>query len=120
MNNEQLHILQHSLGLDKYGQGEQYRNSFVTGKGSKDFDKCNSLVVAGFMVDHGPQKLAAGSHFFRVTPAGVDAVALESPEPPKLTRGQKRYQEYLKNADCFESFRDFLRYDTGRRQGLYT
>ncbi|MHB0986236.1 MAG: hypothetical protein ACYC05_11690 [Sulfuricella sp.] len=33
-----LHILQHSLGLDKYGDGNQYRNHFVTGPGSTDFD----------------------------------------------------------------------------------
>ncbi len=38
----------------------------------------------------------------------------------KMTPSQKRYQKYLECADCFDSFKDFLRYDTGRRQGLYT
>jgi len=31
---------------------------------------------------------------------------------PKLTISQARYQRFLTVADCFESFRDFLKYDT--------
>ncbi len=38
-------------------------------------------------------------------------------EKPK-TRSQLRYQEYMKCADCFNSFLDFLKYDTNRRKGL--
>lgn len=48
-----LQILQHSLGLNQYGQGQHERNHFVTGPESQDFLDCGSLVVAGFMVDHG-------------------------------------------------------------------
>jgi len=29
----------------------------------------------------------------------------------KMTRSQRRYQRYLEIGECFESFKDFLRYD---------
>lgn len=32
LTSEQLHVLQHALGLDKYGQGEMYRNHFCAGE----------------------------------------------------------------------------------------
>ena len=35
------------------------------------------------------------------------------------TASQRRYAEYLEIQDCFDSFRDFLRYDAGRRKGLW-
>jgi len=38
--------------------------------------------------------------------------------PRKQTRSQKRYKEYLKIADCFEDFKDFLRYSELKRKGL--
>lgn len=104
---EQLHILQHSLGVDRYGRGDQYRNHFCTGPESKDFDLCNELVALELMRDGGPRKVMGGMHVFTVTPAGIDAVAFQSPEPPKLTRSQKRYREYLA-ADCGFSFAEWL------------
>ena len=104
---EELHILQHSLGLDRHGEGRQYRNHFVTGPGSKDFESCRALADAGYMKDHGPRKLAGGDHCFTVTPQGIDAVALQSPPRPKLTRSQQRYREYLA-AEANESFGEWL------------
>jgi len=118
MDKALLHILQHSLGVDQYGQGNQYRNHFAASSGDKDFDRCQRLVEMGFMANLGQREIWGDLHCFIVTPAGVEAVAVESPRPPKLSRGQKRYREYLKIADCFENFRDFLRYDTARRRGL--
>ena len=109
MDKELLHILQHSLGVDQYGIGPQYRNRFVTGPGSKDFENCAKLVELGFMKDHGPWQLAGGDHFFSVTSAGVNAMSSASPAPPKLTRGQRRYKEFL-DADWFDgSFGDWLK-----------
>ena len=105
-----LQILQHSIGVDQYGQGPQYRNHFATGPGGKDFDKCRQLTELGLMEDLGTRKLWGDMHCFVVTPLGIDAVALQSPAPPKLSRGQKRYREYLASSDCFKNFRDFLRY----------
>jgi hypothetical protein len=62
------------------------------------------------MIDHGPRKMHGGMHLFSVTPEGDDYIAQHSPQPPKLTRSQKRYAEYLEVADCFESFGDWLKY----------
>lgn len=109
-----LHILQHSLGLDQYGEGRQYRNHFVTGPGSDDFDNCTALVGMGLMKRHNPSALTGGDYCFTVTPAGVDYVALNSPKrppAPKLTRSQKRYQEFLHN-DGYYSFADFIGVET--------
>ena len=111
MEKELLHILQHSLGVDQYGQGEQYRNSFITGPESDDFEYCSQLVSDGLMEDFGPQKAAGNMHFFRVTNCGKDAVVIHSPKSPKLTRSKKRYQRYLEYEDCFDSFLAFLRWD---------
>ena len=109
MDKKLLHILQHSLGLDQYGNGRQYRNHFVTGPGSKDFDDCRALVSEGMMMEgRAPTELTGGMQLFIVTPKGVDFVALNSPEPPKLTRSQKRYREFLES-DCGYSFGEWLR-----------
>ncbi|RRJ96807.1 hypothetical protein Ga0100231_023865 [Opitutaceae bacterium TAV4] len=101
---KQLHILQHSLGVDKYGQGNQYRNRFVTGPGSDDFADCRALADAGLMTDHGAREIFGGDHHFTITPAGIDAVASQSPKPPKVNRSKERSKE---------RYRQFLRQDTG-------
>ena len=108
--NSKLHILQHSLGLDQYGDGNQYRNHFVTGEGSTDFEDCRALVADGLMTERSGNALSGGCSVFHVTPKGVDFVALNSPKrppEPKLTRSQKRYREFL-SADCGLSFREWL------------
>jgi hypothetical protein len=105
-----LHILQHSLGVDKFGQGRQYRNHFCTGPGSKDYDDCKSLVAAGLMAEHPGSELTGGDNLFTVTPAGIDYVALHSPPVPpeqKLTRSQRRYRQYLAS-NCDWSFAEWL------------
>lgn len=111
MGNE-LGILQHSLGIDKYGRGNQYRNRFVTGPDGKDFAACQALTERGLMIDHGARDIFGGMHLFTVTPAGIDYVALNSPAPPpapapKLTHSQRRYQSYL-HSECNESFGEYL------------
>jgi len=45
-----LQILQHSLGLDEYGQGEMYRNHFCAG--GDDEGTCRALVALGYMRQH--------------------------------------------------------------------
>lgn len=105
-----LQILQHSLGLDQYGQGTRYRNHFCTGPESTDFAACRTLTEQGLMIDHGPRKMFDGMHLFSVTEAGDDYIAQHSPKPPKLTRGQQRYRDYLEVADCFESFGQWLKH----------
>lgn len=88
MDKDLLHILQHSLGLDKYGQGRQYRNHYVAG--GDDVRKCRELVALGHMREHPANALTGGGPCFTVTRDGINAVAEHSPAPPKLTRGQQR------------------------------
>lgn len=108
MNPQHLHILQHSLGVDQYGNGNQYRNHFCTGPGSDDFGACNELCALGFMRDRGPQTLTGGDHYFTVTVAGIAAMMIHSPESPKVTRAKQRYQDYL-NADTGISFAEWIK-----------
>lgn len=102
-----LHILQHSLGVDGFGQGRQYRNHFVTGEGSDDFPHCMALVERGLMTHREGNALTGGDDLFCVTDAGKAFVAEHSPKPPRLTRSQKRYRDYLK-ADSGGSFAEWI------------
>lgn len=103
-----LSILQHSLGVDKYGRGQQYRSHYVIGPDAKEFEVCQAMTVGGLMNDHGPSAMCGGMHIFQVTKAGRKYVAEHSPAPPKLTRSQRRYEEFLK-ADSGMSFGEWLR-----------
>ena len=114
MDNELLHILQHSLGVDKHGQGNQYRNYYVAGW--DDVRKCRELVALGLMREHQANALTGGEPCFTVTRAGIEAVAEHSPPPPKLTRGQQRYRDYVKVADLFEDFGHYLRFKAAEKQ----
>jgi hypothetical protein len=108
MDAQILHTLQHSLGVDEYGRGDQYRNHFVTGEGSVDYPICMAAVERRLMNRRAGNALSGGDWIFHVTDAGKAWMAERSPEPPKLTRSQKRYQRYL-DADTSESFIEFLR-----------
>jgi hypothetical protein len=104
----ELHILQHALGVDQHGRGDQYRSHFVTGAGSDDHPICMALTERGLMKRWDGATLSfGGDDFFRVTDAGRAYVAEHSPAPPKLTRSQQRYQRYL-DADSNLTFRDWL------------
>ena len=106
MTKPQLEILQHSLGVDQYGRGARYRNYFV---GSDP--ACRELVALGYMREYPASELTGGDPLFRVTQDGVKAMLAESPNPPKLTRGQRRYREWLSSgaADCGYPFGDWLK-----------
>lgn len=106
--NAKLEILQHALGLDEYGQGKRFRNHFVTGPGGDDWGHCLSLVSNGLMTQLRGNALTGGSDLFKVTQAGIDYVAKHSPTPPKRTRSQQRYDDFLA-ADCGLTFGEFLR-----------
>ena len=108
MNPRHLRILQHALGADKYGRGTFYRNRYVVGPDCDGFDDCRALVAAGFMIDSGPVEWMGCQHSFRVTEAGITAMREASPEPPKLTRSERRYREFL-NADSGYTFEEWLK-----------
>lgn len=104
---EQLHVLQHSLGVDEYGRGNRYRNRYLTDTDSSDGKIIKSLIALDFMASHGPQTLAGGMHYYYVTPLGERAMTEQSPKPPQLTRSQRRYRAYLE-LEFNHSFIDFL------------
>lgn len=66
----QIGILRHSLGLDEHGNGHTYRNHFVTGPGSTDYDDCRALVQAGYMRKHRASPITGGDPWFSVTDEG--------------------------------------------------
>jgi hypothetical protein len=104
MTPEQLHILQHSLGVDQYGLGEQYRNHYVGGA-----EECRPLVEMGYMTEHKASEITGGDPLFTVTIIGKQAMRLESPKPPKITRSQQRMIDYRNFADAWDcTFKEFL------------
>jgi len=116
MDSKLLHILQHSLGVDQYGQGNQYRNFFGTDPGGKDFKMCQELVSMGLMKDLGTRDWTGDEHCFVVTDIGKEVMAKESPAPPKVSRAKKRYMAYLKSDGRFNSFSHFLKYNESCRK----
>lgn len=101
----QLQILQHSLGVDQYGQGQHYRNHFCAG--ADDEPHCRDLVALGYMRQHRTTELFP-YYNCTVTEEGKRAMAAESPKPPVLTRSQRRYREFL-NADSGLSFMEWIK-----------
>jgi hypothetical protein len=109
-----LHVLQHALGRDQYGRSERgadYRNYYCAGPGHHSFETCREAVAQGLMVEHPPSEISGGDHVFVVTEAGKTYIAANSPSPPKLSRGQVRYREWLGSAaaDCGITFGEWLR-----------
>ncbi len=106
-----LHILQHALGVDEHGQGDQYRSHFVTGAGSDDHPTCLALVEQRLMTRRDGASLPfGGNDLFHVTELGRAYVADHSPPPPKLTRAQMRYRAWLNISDVTgETFLEFLK-----------
>lgn len=121
---EQLHILQHSLGRDKYGQADKtysgpdyplgsYRNRYICDPN----DDVTALVAAGYMKDHGPQGDMSGMHFYAVTEAGFRAMICASPQAPKLTRGQRMYRDFL-SFDGSMKFGEYLKWRHANRKEI--
>lgn len=110
-----LHVLQHALGRDEYGENphgrEDYRNHFCTGEGSEDFALCREAVAQGLMREYPPSEISGGDHVFTVTDAGKAYITEYSPPRPRRTRGQERYRKYLDSAaaDCGMTFGEWLR-----------
>ncbi len=114
---QDLHILQHALGLDDCGQGRAYRNHYVADVGHHGYDACMAHVEAGRMTKHGPSEMYGGeqSFCFVVTEAGRKYVREHSPPYPRvrLTRSQRRYREYLAQ-DSGLPFGEWLRSEWAR------
>jgi hypothetical protein len=116
MTPEQLQILQHALGCDRYGKNDHpechpgpehfpyYRNHFCAG--GRDEETCKELVALGFMKQH---QTTTWLPYFNcsVTKAGIKAMIEASPAAPKLTRSQKNYREFLR-ADTGMTFHEWI------------
>ena len=106
-----LHVLQHSMGLDDFGRGRKYRNRFVTGPCTDDWPHCEDAVARGLMERSGPHAFFGGSCCFSVTPSGEQYIREQSPKPPKISAGRKRYLQWIEVADAFPdwTFGDWLK-----------
>lgn len=104
---EKLQVLQHALGQDEFGQGGGFRNHFVTGPGARDYEVCTALVAEGLMDRRPGSALTGGADLFMVTDAGKKYCRASSPQPPNLTRSERRYREWLA-ADNGLSFREWI------------
>lgn len=109
ISDRQIQILRHALGIGHDGRGATYRNHFVTGPGSKDFDSCMALVEEGCMVRRDGSPLTGGDDLFIVTDKGRAAARNTEPEK-RLTRSQRRYRAYLAS-DSGLPFGEWLRYE---------
>jgi hypothetical protein len=75
-------ILRHALGLDEQGRGRAYRNHFVTGPGSKDWDDCCTLTESGLMQKGRGGELTGGDPVFYVTGEGSNVARRPPNEAP--------------------------------------
>ena len=110
-------IILHTLGLADRGL-KSYRNYFVANQGHYDMPTLESLVSKGTMfIGNKPGFLDKAAIVFYVSPEWVDkaeayARQRKAEEDAKLTRSQKRYRRYIESDGVFNSFRDFLRYES--------
>lgn len=117
LTEKEIAIVLHTLGLSNGGI-ESYRNHFVASPGHHDLPTLESLVAKGAMVEGAvPSFLGARSLVFYVCPEWVTAAEAyarkkKAEQEAKLTRSQRRYRRYLESDGVFNSFRDFLRYES--------
>jgi hypothetical protein len=72
VNLRERDIIRHALGLAR--SSREYRNHFVTGPGSDDYDYCEALVAKGWMSRHEGSALSGGDPVYSVTDAGREAL----------------------------------------------
>jgi hypothetical protein len=79
----------------------------------EDFTACGNCNRGGGGNDK--DKCSCGWREFKVTALGCylgTPIVGQRQEPPKLTRSQARFARYREVSDCFESFRDFIKYES--------
>lgn len=108
-----LHVLQHALGRDEFGQRmpgrtDDYRNHFCTSPGCDTWDLCEQAFATGLMTKRNPTPISGGDHVFSVTREGAAYIEEHSPKPPKVSRSRARYLAFLR-LDCDISFGEFLK-----------
>lgn len=78
MTEKQIALARHALGLPNKAR-KSYRNYFVTGPGTPDWDDWLAMVEAGNATRRGPLEIFGGDSCFHLTRAGAD-VALRAGE----------------------------------------
>jgi hypothetical protein len=68
---QRMHILRHALGV-RHPRAVPYRNHFVTGPGSDDYEACEELVQAGLMIRRDASELSGNDPVYVVTDAGKE------------------------------------------------
>lgn len=116
MTPRQLEILQHALGADQYGKRKQSDGRNFYCAGLDDEPNCRALVEMGFMQEHRKTEIYP-YYNCSVTGDGINAMLRESPAPPKLTRSQVSYREFLEaDGCCGDTFKEFLMNEKHRKQ----
>lgn len=72
MTPEQRDLARHALGLPN-SKRKSYRNHFVTGAGSLDYDHWQAMVAAGDATRRDGNELTGGDDLFRLTRQGAEA-----------------------------------------------
>lgn len=115
MTSEQLHILQHALGSDIYGQWPKGHDWYYRDYYIGEDPIAEELVSLGYMSKFPGNTATGGDVCYRVTGNGIVAMRAASPKAPRLTKSQQRYQRFLRWADATGgSFREFLKHGDAR------
>lgn len=80
MSPEQRRLARHALGLTDSRRKVSYRNHFVTGEGSTDYEAWKAMVAAGHATRRAGNALTGGDDLFRLTRTGAQLA---------LNRGEK-------------------------------
>jgi len=112
-------ILCHMRGLDEWTH-KAYRNLYVTSEGAPELAQLRELEAGGFVYQsQSPGFIPKESRCFRCTDLGkARAQSAHIRAKPKLTRGQKRYRDWLAE-DSSRTFAEFLGIKPKRREREY-
>ncbi len=108
LTKNQFSVMSHTIGLGK----NETRNWFGADKNGKDYEDLKFLETIGLAKSTKAPSWSGDKVIFCLTNEGkkVAYEEFEKRKPPvkKLTRSQKRYQEYLDASDCYDSFAHFI------------
>ena len=101
-----MDISNYQRGLMAHTVSDPGRNWFGTGKG-KDATEFDDLVRGGMAIKRAAPSWSGDEVIYSLTRMGKKYLVDTTPEPPKTTRGQRRYRAYL-NSESNESFIEWL------------
>ena len=104
LSKDDIHVLQHSLGITD--GGKEYRNYYCA---VTDDPQLEALTRSGLMV-RGHKINDGRNRYYFVTDDGRKVAYKNLPSRPRLTRGQRRYRKWMNISDCYPdlTFKEFL------------